>query len=505
MRVPVAVVSLALAMTACWPAEPSRSEQIRAEVARRQAAAAAESPHPGDEGAPAPRRLRKNVGGEPQVVLLMVLDTVRADHTSLCGYDRPTTPSLQALQRLGASTTCQAYAPAPWTLPSHASYFTGKSVQDHATMFVANSDVSINATITARPLSADFETLAETFRARGYQTLAISGNSILNEPSGLLQGFDVKNVSTNGMSLRGRALGNALREALATMDKERPLFVFVNSYDAHDPYPAVPPGLDWLPPQPRGRLDAYTKDPKNPYFAFIKGLMPEAEQPPFLRGLTDTYDFGVAYADAQVGVIVGTLNKEGWMNGGYRLLITSDHGEFLGEHGLLRHCGFVWEPVVRVPMVFVDSTRRTKFVFPEPLSAIHAYHLVRDGHLPDALIPPHTISEKNPDDILVGTIAGAVWGADGKKAVCVEGASSAYDLRADPSEAHPLPLSTVDGGPMPGDLRSVCEGIEALHRLPVPSVDASLTAALKAMGYASDDEAPTMDLPPKGAKGILGE
>jgi hypothetical protein len=56
----------------------------------------------------------------------------------------------------------------------------------------------------------------------------------------------------------------------------------VNLYDAHDPYPGIPPGLDWAPPQPKARLDAYTKDPANPYFAYIKGLMPEADKPAFL-------------------------------------------------------------------------------------------------------------------------------------------------------------------------------------------------------------------------------
>jgi hypothetical protein len=81
-------------------------------------------------------------------------------------------------------------------------------------MFVSNSDVSINTTITARPLAAEHETLAEHFQARGYQTVAISANSILNEASGLLQGFDHKDMSTNGKSLRARGLGQSLRTQL---------------------------------------------------------------------------------------------------------------------------------------------------------------------------------------------------------------------------------------------------------------------------------------------------
>jgi hypothetical protein len=465
--------------------DADRDQANQAEAQRR-------GTHPAGAGELNP--LRRNVGGEPHVVLLMVTDTVRADHTSLCGYKRPTTPYLKKLVEAGASYTCDAYAPAPWTLPSHASYFTGLPVTEHHTMFVANSDVSINATITARPLASDFTTLAESFQARGYQTVAISANSIINPASGLLQGFDVVNISPNGMSLRGRALGTAVREALEGLDPNRPLFLFVNSYDAHDPYPAVPAGVPWLPAQGRGKIDAYTKSVDNPYYAFLNGLMPEAQKAPFLQHLTDTYDYGIAFADANVGVVVGALNRGKWTHQGYRILVTADHGEFLGEHGLLRHCGYVWEPVVKVPMVYVDSTRRTKFNFPEPFSAAHAFHLLRDGHLPETGgLPAHSVSEKNPDDILGGTIAGAVWGKDGQKWTCVEGKRSMWDLNVDPDERNPAAMGTE--GPGPGLLQTLCTNIDALHQLAPPAVDPTLTAALKAMGYASDEEAPAEALP----------
>jgi hypothetical protein len=439
-------------------------------------------PAPAGEVAVGKRRREPH---DPQLVLLIVMDTVRADHTSLCGYERPTTPTLEALVRSGAAHSCAAYAPAPWTLPSHATYFTGKPVTEHATMFVSNSDVSINTTITARPLAAEHETLAEHFQARGYQTVAISANSILNEASGLLQGFDHKDVSTDGKSLRARGLGQSLRTQLAALDPDKPLFLFVNLYDAHDPYPGIPPGLDWAPPQPKARLDAYTKDPANPYFAYIKGLMPEADKPAFLTKLTNGYDYGILHADANVSIVLSTLLKGGWMEGGFRVLVTSDHGELLGEHDLLRHSGFVWEPGVKVPLIFIDSARRGRTRLPDPMSALHVFHLLRDGHLPDQLIPPHCVSEKNPDDILVGTIAGAVWTPDGaSKAACIDGERKGWDLRVDPLEAKP---GEVPGGNIAQHLDKLCTDIEALHKLPVPKVDRTLTEALMKMGYAEDD------------------
>src|SRR5438093_3811689 len=70
-------------------------------------------------------------------IVFVVLDTVRADHTSLCGYGRPTTPTLQRLAKQGASYTCDAYAPGDWTLPTHASFFTGVDVVEHGAHFTA--------------------------------------------------------------------------------------------------------------------------------------------------------------------------------------------------------------------------------------------------------------------------------------------------------------------------------------------------------------------------------
>ncbi len=432
----------------------------------------------------APADVVANVGGEPGLVAFVVLDTVRADHTSLCGYARPTTPFLQTLVARGAAHTCGGVSPAPWTLPSHASYFTGTSVTEHATMFVAASDVAINATITARPLHARFETLAETFQARGYQTVMVSANSILNEASGLQQGFDHVLVSPNGASLRGPKLAPALTELLGRLD-DRPVFLFLNLYDAHDPYPPIPARVDWAPAQPRVVLDAYTHSPDNPYYAFIKGLMPEAEQGPFLRRLTDGYDMGVLHADRNLQAALGVLRRAGRMGAGVRLMVTSDHGEFLGEHGKLRHSGFIWEPGVRVPVLFEDTTRAAPFTFPEgPFSAIHAYHLVRDGALPDTLRAPEAVSEKNPADILVGTIAGGVWrGTD--KLVCVDGERAAYDLATDPGERAPRP---VGAHPAAADLDALCADVDALHTLPPPGDNAALTEALEAMGYVDPGE-----------------
>jgi hypothetical protein len=430
------------------------------------------------------KKVGRNIGGDPQLVLFVVMDTVRSDHTSLCGYDRPTTPRLAAMARAGAAFSCDVYAPAPWTLPSHASFFTGRSVTEHATMFVGDSDVEINSTITARPLDTSFKTLAETYADRGYQTVAISANSIVNDASGLLQGFQHRDISTNGLTMRMRGLGSTLRTRLEALDPDKPVFMFINIYDAHDPYPQVPDDLDWIPGQPRTPLDAYTHDPDNPYYAFIKGIMTDEEKPKFLERLTNGYDYGVLMADTNLSVVMTILMREGWLEDGYRMLVTSDHGEFLGEHNKLRHCGYIWEPVVRVPLVYFDTTKRRQPVLPKPMSGMHVYDLLLDGKLPETLQVPHTVSEKNPTDIIVGQIAGAVWGPD-EKAVCMEGEKGIYKLTEDPDEES---LHPIHGHPLEPELDRLCSAIDALHELEPPKASPELTEALKAMGYLADDE-----------------
>jgi hypothetical protein len=181
------------------------------------------------------------------------------------------------------------------------------------------------------------------------------------------------------------------------------------------------------------------------------------------------------------------------MKDGYRMVVTSDHGEFLGEHQLLRHSGFLWEPGVKVPFVFFDSTRRRQPKLPKPFSTIHAYHLLRDGRLPDVMIPAHAVSEKNPDDILVGTIAGAIW-SGGQKVMCVDGATSAYNLALDPDENDPQPLKDHAMAPA---LATLCDRVDALHELPPPKDDGgAMRDALRAMGYVEDDDGQDAPLPP---------
>ena len=122
------------------------------------------------------------------VSVLVILDTVRADHTSVCGYERPTTPVLEQLVADGASVNCNAWAPGSWTLPSHASFFTGLEVPDHQAHLVDQKESAqedgVRGIGPARGLSSEYLTIAEQRPA-----ILVSANPVLGPASGLDQGF----------------------------------------------------------------------------------------------------------------------------------------------------------------------------------------------------------------------------------------------------------------------------------------------------------------------------
>lgn len=397
----------------------------------------------------------------PPAVVFVVVDTLRADHASLCGYSRPTTPNLAALAAEGRHT-CRAYAPAPWTLPSHASYFTGLTVPDHG------------ADLKGRPMPPDVPTLAGHFAAQGYQTVLVSANPVLGRESGLTRDFQTVVVSgEEGRGrLRGRDFPDVVAETLAGLDPERPLFLFVNIFDAHDPYPAIPADVGWVPE--RGRLDFAPKKKKSdqPYDRFLSGEMSAEERAAWLAHVTDTYDYGVWQADENLGRIIGNLDSTSFVRGGRRLVVTSDHGEFLGEHDQLRHGGFVYEPVVNVPFVWVDPHEPRDLV--EPLSAMNAFGwLTGRGDVAVA----HAVSTRNPQNQKVGVDAVAVWRSLTEKHVWWQGERVRFDLSVDPGEATRVPLD----GASPA-LDGLVHRFEA-HRAKTGGENPALVEQLQEIGY----------------------
>jgi hypothetical protein len=357
---------------------------------------------------------------EPTVVFV-VLDTVRADRLSLCGYDHPTSPTLQGLVDQGATFSCDAYAPGSWTLPSHASYFTGLEVPEHGAHFTGAGTVIRAATI--RPLEPDLPVLAERFTERGYQTVGVSGNPVLDPASGLTRGFGSWHSPTQFGPLYGQALVDQVTASLRDADPDQPLFLFVNIADAHDPWDGVPRGLDWL--APRDDLLAFFQtdgpggpiDTQGPWQQYVRAELSPADEAALLARVSDLYDAALWEADQTLGAVLDVVRDHNWDAAGLRVVIVSDHGEFLGEHRLLRHGRYLYEENARVPLVVLDSSGAPEL--PSPVAGLEAYDLALNGvlgHRPvRAAAFPDKVWMEQSAGLAGASTSAAIWTAEGKQ------------------------------------------------------------------------------------------
>ncbi len=312
--------------------------------------------------------------GTPNV-LLIVLDTVRADHLSLYGYGRETTPTLDALVRRGV-TFEMARSPAPWTLPAHCSIFTGRWPNE------------LHIGTPTQPLDATYPTLAEFFAKQGYQTAGFVGNTYYcNTWFGLARGFQhyedfyehedrISIESAVRCSYLGRRLISLVTEPAynARSDTpnppkdarkinhdfarwlesrhDRPFFAFLNYFDAHDPY-LTPPGTQKhfgvVPEssQDRDRIRFWDK--------FIVEHAQNLSLNPPERDLAlaeDAYDDGIFALDQQLGELFEALERQGILENTI-VVVTSDHGEEFGGHELYGHGMSLYRPELHVPLLIV--------------------------------------------------------------------------------------------------------------------------------------------------------
>lgn len=246
-------------------------------------------------------------GGNIRNVLLISIDTCRADHLSCYGYEQRTTPNIDALARQGILFE-NAISPVPLTLPAHSSMLTGTIPPYHG--------VHDN---TGYQLDDDILCLAEILKDAGFATAAAISAFVLDSKHGLGQGFDVyddtfKNPLDNNHVVQRRG-DETTEHALEWIDANRdtPFFYFLHYYDPHHNY---------APPEPFA-----SRFPSHPYAGEI------------------------AYTDHCIGQVVRKL-KELDLYQSTLLIIVGDHGEMLGEHGENDHAFFVYQSAIRIPLIF---------------------------------------------------------------------------------------------------------------------------------------------------------
>src|SRR5262245_2581087 len=261
----------------------------------------------GCAGTPAPQ---SEAPARPSAVLIVTIDTLRADRLGIYGSLRLAdarsgqatveTPNIDRLAREGAWAP-QADVHAPMTRPSHASLFTGRYPAEHG----IRDNIS-------QPLAADVPVLADAFHEAGYATAAFVSSSVLDRQSGLARGFDLySDRFENGAERRTGA--RTVAEAIGWLKTHPKFFAWVHLFDPHAPY---------LPPEPYA--SKYAGRP---------------------------YDGTVAWSDELVGRLIAHLRDTGALDSTL-VIVTSDHGESLGDHGEDTHGYFVYESTLHVPLVF---------------------------------------------------------------------------------------------------------------------------------------------------------
>jgi len=303
-------------------------------------------------------------GAEPapaRNVVLLVLDTVRADHLSCYGYGRPTTPSLDAFAAR-SDRYAVARSTAPWTLPSHASLFTGKAPQLHGAdaRRLASGEV-----LDAMSLRAEELTLAEALRESGWSTAAFVANAgYVNPRMGLDQGFEeFMNQRLDARSMSERALSWIDKQA-----PDKPWFVFVNYMDAHRPYntAALPPERAAGMPKPPAEGEPNTVEALE---ALYRHVFTQSEPPPpeMVQRVIDDYDLGLANLDLGLAALFDGLKARGLLEHAL-VVVTADHGEYFGEHDLVEHSKDVYEQALRIPLIVKRPVQRDGRVVDAPIS-----------------------------------------------------------------------------------------------------------------------------------------
>jgi hypothetical protein len=237
-----------------------------------------------------------------------------------------------------------------------------------------------------------------------------------------------------------------LKKIMGTLDSKKPAFLVLNIADAHRPWEAVPEGLDWLPETRRTEHSNKTSD-SSPWRRYIEAQMPVEESGPYLQRVVANYDYAVWRADRVVGQVLDHLQSSGFCDRGCRIVITSDHGEMLGEQQLLDHGHYVWQSNISVPLIYRDVGPTDPL--PSPVDALQAFYLARDGVLSSELEWP--VSEGWPHvrrcartggaafcDTSVSLRSGSqklIWTTNGR-----DTQELLVDLDLDPEEKNPLPL-----------------------------------------------------------------
>jgi len=479
-------------------------------TACRRDKAATESATDSDAGPTAARRVpAAPAASEFPNILWLSIESLRADHLGCYGYNRDTTPSLDALAAESTVFT-QADAVTSWTLTSHATMFTGLYPSAHGVIRAQDR------------LSDDHETIAETLRAAGYQTAAVVSGPYLSAAHNLQQGFEyvdqspIQHMQGASGDITNPDMEKAMFKFLQTQrDAARPFMLFAYYWDTHSEYIPPPPYDKMFVPQ--GAVPI-----KNVQFmpAFQLGRHITPAQ---LDWLIAQYDGEIRCTDGYVGRVFDLLRSLGlWEN--TLIVVTADHGEEFYEHGRNSHKNTLYVESVRVPLIVKWPAGRSAAPGRDgrPVNLIDLFPTLLDATGVTSAAPLNgrsllapadaerslfleletmwSYTRKSRDEKWIERKAWTALRAGDRKLVHIvpledrAGEDMAqrwelYDLSADPAERHPLDLTAHAElfGDLQGQIAEWREAMALLARRWESGGKASLTPEeeqrLRGLGY----------------------
>lgn len=284
-------------------------------------------------------------------IFLVILDAVRPDHLSCYGYRRKTTPNIDNLAEEGVLFE-NAISPAGWTPPAHASLFTGLFPSQHG---LGHGSLYLNQR---------FPALAAILRSSGYETIGISNNPWVSHATGLDRGFAIFHevyykkgslLETLRFAIQklSAIIGNTDDDGahrtnhlaltyLSQREREgRPFFIFINYLESHLPYKVPRPYATLFGKPARGRIN-------QDWRRYVSGRVAMDEDD--FESLKSLYDGAISYLDAKIEELVSCLRQREMLDETV-VIITSDHGDNFGDHGLMGHELGLYDSLLRIPLI----------------------------------------------------------------------------------------------------------------------------------------------------------
>lgn len=256
-------------------------------------------------------------------VILIVVDTLRADHLGCYGYERNTSPNIDRIAG-DAIVFENAISQSAWTTPAHASMFTGLLPSGHGLIYYGNTG----------KLGGRLPTLAGILGENGYVTVGFSGGAFIGKNFGLDSGFDV-------YESRGRDFKENIETSIQWVreNKGNKFFLFLHGYDVHGPY--TPPAGYNIFREYNGTINTSS--------CFI-GERTKPENKEYAEFMVAQYDGEIRYVDHLLGGFFKFLEDENLFDSTI-VIVTSDHGEEFFEHGGCNHIHSVYEELIKVPLI----------------------------------------------------------------------------------------------------------------------------------------------------------